>query len=255
MLSLTDFDFDRCIVRFNDGLRLSGKDLSMSEMESARFLMKALSQKRWYSAFNLKVLDQLVDCIKESTSCRQNLTAELDEYRKRHLTPIMDSMLPDLVDVSSIAPLKGVNLALIYDIIPTLGIVEEAREYLIEIGIPEVEGLKFEFGCFIVFFTITYPRDNLEGLSKKFSSGHHRQRLRQFGIRRVFLLGHWSVEIDDGTVSQCREVSLQNLHQCRLSTTYLVITQLVHTLESTLYILYRSRTLKNMHVCLTKVLS
>ena len=209
MQSLTENDFDRCIVRFNDGLRPSGKNLSMNEMESARFLMKALSRKRWYSAFNLKVLDQLVDCIKESTSCRQNLTAELDEYRREHLTSIMNTMVPDLADLLSIAPLKGVNLALIYDSIPTLGMVEEAREYLIEIGIPGVEGLKFEFGCFVVFFTITYPQDYLGGLCKKFSSGHHRQRLRQCGIHRVFLVGHWSVEIQDGTVSQCKEVSYQ----------------------------------------------
>ena len=208
VLNLTRVDFTQCVTMFNDELRYLNKHLNESQMESADNLLKALSQERWYSPFNLKVLDILVECIPKSTGCQGDLAKMLDDYRSEHLAPLMNTTMSDLVEVSSIAPLRseGLNLALICKQPPTLRVIEEAKEYLMGMGL-KVEGLKFDWGCFIIYFAIIHPLDCPDDLANTFSLGHHRHQLRQFGIHRVLLLGHWTVEMSDGTVSRCDEVS------------------------------------------------
>ena len=208
LLNLIRDDFIPCVMMFSDELRYLNKHLNESQIKSADNLLLALSQERWYSAFNLKVLDILVECIPKSTGCQGDLTKMLDDYRSEYLAPLMNTTMSDLVEVSSIAPLRseGLNLALICKHPPTLRVIEEAKEYLMEMGV-KVEGLKFDWGCFIIYFTIIHPLDCPDDLAKTFSSGHHRHQLRQFGIHRVLLLGHWTVELSDGTVSHYDEVS------------------------------------------------
>ena len=208
VLNLKQFDFIRCATRLNDKLRYHYRDLNENQMKCPENLVIALSDKRYYSAFNLKVLDILVECIPKSTGCQEDLAKMLDDYRSEHLAPLMDTTMSDLVEVSSIAPLRseGLNLALICRHPPTLKVVEEAKEYLMEMDV-RVEGLKFDWGCFIIYFTIIHPLDCPDDLAKTFSLGHHRHQLRQFGFHRVLLLGHWTVEMSNGTVSRCDEVS------------------------------------------------
>ena len=137
VLNLKQFDFIRCVTRLNDKLRYQNRKLNENQMKCPESLVIALSDKRYYSAFNLKVLDILVESIPKSTGCQGDLTKMLDDYRSEYLAPLMNTTMSDLVEVSSIAPLRseGLNLALICKHPPTLRVIKEAEEYLMEMRV------------------------------------------------------------------------------------------------------------------------
>jgi hypothetical protein len=212
---LAPSEFTRCVRSFNDDMRCGGKCLTVSEMLNAHSFFTALSAKEWYTPFNLEALDSLVKRI-PAHRMQSQIVESLERYRLEQLRPCLEYTFLDLSHISEIVPAdfsEELSLALIVEKRTVLKSIEDARQYLLsKLSMKQVQGLKFDSGCFIVYFDVVYESD-LRSLSNEFLV--HGNVLLQLGIQRVFLLGYWGVDLIDESITHFQSEKVSSL-QCEV---------------------------------------
>ena len=213
--SLEPKEFIKFADKFAFNLPYIKKNLKLqsADLENSTKLFRALLHNNLYSIFDVAVFEEMSKCLpKARKELKDRVVENLQDYKECKLQPVLERTMSELAKDADVVYTHNdcqehINLAFVYPEDPTFDKLLEAKEYLEDMNIRNVSNLRVDYGCVIVVFTITYPLEDLGDLAGKLSSEHHRQKLKQFGISRVFLLGHWGMEVDDGAVCHFKEVS------------------------------------------------
>ena len=213
--SLEPKEFAKFADKFAFNLPYIKKNLKLqpADLEDSTKLFSALLHNNLYSIFDVAVFDEMSKCLpKARKELKERVVENLRDYKECELQPVLKRTMSELAKDADVVYTHNdlqehINLAFVFPKDPNFEILLEAREYLEDMNIHNVSNLRMDYGCVIVVFTITYPLEDLGDLAGKLSLEHHRQKLEQFGISRVFLLSHWGMEVDDGAVCHFKEVS------------------------------------------------
>ena len=188
-------------------------NLQPPDLEDPLKLFSALRHNNLYSIFDVAVFEEMSKYLpKTRKELEKRVVESIQDYKECELRPVMERTISELAKDADIVYTHNdcqehLNLAFVYPEDPTFSILLEAKEYLEDMNIHNISNLRVDYGCVVVVFTITYPLEDLGDLAGKLSLEHHRQKLKQYGISRMFLLGHWGMEVDEGAVCHFEEVS------------------------------------------------